>query len=215
MKRSRTLYVLIALGLMLSSVQLATAMEPCADQFWPRFFYSGFTNGYLGGLVRVPSDMWVAGNDQTCLESLDNGCSNWCLAYVSSGSSWNDVILQASVQHKGGTCNEFGLVYRWMDPDNYYLFTLKDFSTAAILKCQNGEFTELASTAHAYSSHTWYTLRVETQGDLHKAFVNGTPVFTLNDDTHPRGTGGCAAYGTNVWFDNLFSILRPAPRFVP
>ncbi len=215
MKRSRVLTALLGIALFFGVVHAATAMEPCADQLWPRFFYSGFTNGYMGGLVRMPVDMWVPGNGDTCLESLDNGGSDWCLAYASSGTSWTDTILQACVQHKGGGSNEFGLVYRLSNPGNYYLFVLSGLTTAKLIKCEDGVYTELASEPYSYSSNTWYTMRVEMQGDEHKACVNGLPVITATDGTHTQGTGGCAAMGTNVWFDNLFSILRPTPRFVP
>lgn len=198
--------ILIALFL----VQTVGAMLPCAGQLWPRFFYSGFENGFTGGFVPYPPDAWGPGNSNRSYEVQDMGIDNWCLSWVENGFFWTNHILQASVQYRGGVSNNVGLIYHLQNPNNYYLFVLSEGNTASLMVCVNGTIVRAESTTYDYQPDNWYVLRVEVQGSEHTARVNGVPVLTWTDSTFMYGTGGLVARGSNAWFDNVISILRPS-----
>ncbi len=210
MKHSRAFFLSLGV-LLIASVMIQTAQAelPRANQIWPRFYYCGFEQAGAEGLVTTPPGAWGLGNGDRSLEVEELASNVWALAWVENGFGWTDHILQASVQYKGGEGNELGLVYRLQDPDNFYLFTLNDGASATLSLCVNGAIVRSESAAFAYSSDQWYVLRVEAQGDLHSARINGVEVIAWTDNTFQMGTGGLAARGTWGWFDNVFSISRP------
>lgn len=189
---------------------VAQADLPCALNFWPHLFSTGFENGNLDGFIRTPSGGWAPGNNNTAIESQDLGPTSWCRAWIITGFNWTDHLLQASVQYKSGV-NECGLIYHFQDPNNYYLFTLSAGTTATLSRCVSGVIDRTQATSFAYLPDRWYVLRIEVSGAVHRASVNGLPVLEWTDSIFTRGTGGLAARGTRAWFDNVTSLIRPLP----
>ncbi len=206
-KRGPT-YLLAAYAAAIVLVSPAAAVQPCGGQIWPMFFYSGFEGGNLEGFVLHPQDGWVAGNNESALESIDLGTGSWSLAWVENGFGWTNHILQSSVQFLEGS-SEMGLVYRFANPSNYYLFILSGGDTASFMRCVGGTIDRVDSVPYTYQSGRWYVLRLELVGDQHQAYVNGVPIHSWNDATFTMGTGGVAAKDTRAWFDNVTSVMRP------
>jgi hypothetical protein len=208
--RSRKAIGLIFLGLLLLALAPpADAMHPCANQLWPRFFYSGFDNGNTEGFIFVPPTGWQADVPHNCLASLDTGCQSWVRAWLMDGFLWTDYILQASVQYLSGTCNQLGLTYRMRDQNNFYLFVLQDGTTASLIRYTNNVPDRTLSVPYAYLPDRWYVLRVQVAGPLHTACVNGVPVLSWTDNSILQGSGGLVAKGTHGWFDGVFVIVQP------
>jgi len=184
-------------------------MRPCANQVWPRFFYSGFDNGDTEDFIPSPRNAWQPGNGNTCYESLDIGCQNWVYSWFRDGFLYTDYILQASMQYKGGACNRLGLLYRMREPSGCYLFVLQDGTTASLIRYTNNVPDRIQSVPYTYVPDRWYVLRVEVAGTGHTAYVNGVPVLSWTDTSFLQGTGGLCAEGTHAWFDNFIVLLRP------
>jgi len=212
MRSHKPIYALLAgFVLALFLTQVAGAMLPCGNQLWPRFFYSGFDNGDTSGFVKYPPSAWGPGNGNRSYECQDLGSSTWVLSWVENGFGWTDHIFQASVQFKEGTLNNLGLIYHFQNPTNYYLFMLSDAQTASLMLNRNGTILRTESVPFTYSPDQWYVLRVEVQGNLHTARINGQVVLSWNDSTLHYGSAGLVARGTRAWFDNVISIMRPLP----
>ena len=209
MRHRKTIGLLLFTLLALALLPPSEAMRPCANQLWPLFFYSGFDNGDTEGFILYPPTAWLPENGNTVLASQDNGCTDWVAAWLMDGFLWTDYILQASVQYKNGTCNNLGLMYRMRNLTQYYLFVLRDGTTASLIRYTNGVPDREESVPYAYQPDRWYVLRVEVAGDEHTAHVNGVPVLSWTDSGCPQGTGGLVAKGTHAWFDGVFVIVRP------
>lgn len=199
--------------LLLVGAESSLALEPCFTQIKPRLFYSGFENGDLSGLVKSPPAGWIAGNDNSALESVDLGCGTTNLTWAMSGFAWGDYAFQTCVQRKGGACNDLGIVYRLQNPTHYYAFVLSDGTTAALKRWNGAGFDRIESVPFAYLADRWYVLRVQAVGAEHTAYINGQPVLSWTDATFLTGTAGSYARGTRGWFDNMISLLgvNPSP----
>lgn len=91
----------------------------------------------------------------------------------------------------------FGLVFRYRDDDNYYVFTINGQQQASIWALENGNWRELRGVAD-----TWTTtdavrprgesnsLRVSATLDHFIVYVNDGEVFAVNDETYSSGGVG-------------------------
>ncbi len=185
------------------------AAMPCAGQILPMLFYSGFEGGSLEGFVLYPQTAWIPGNANTALECITMGTGQWNLAWIIQGFGWTDHNLQASVRFLEGA-NNLGVVFRFRQPGDFYLFVLSGGNTASLMRSVGGVIDRVESVPYTYQTDRWYVLRMELVGNLHKAYVNGLPVLSWTDSTHPMGSGGVAAKDTRAWFDNVTSLVRPS-----
>ena len=88
-----------------------------------------------------------------------------------------------------------GIVWRYRDPDNYYIVRANALENNVVLyKVQNGERKSLAPKGRppdAYGvpqdvpKQTWSELRIVFQGNQHTVFFNGTKLFDVEDSTFP------------------------------
>ncbi|WP_337100516.1 AbfB domain-containing protein [Paenibacillus sp. YIM B09110] len=114
-------------------------------------------------------------------------------AYITAGnSSWGDYTYQMKVRHGDGGAF-VGLIARYQDANNYYMFRMNPVSTSTLelSKKVGGTSTLLGSkTDFTMSSGTWYTLKVEVSGGKIKCFVNDSLIFDTVDTALASGKVG-------------------------
>jgi hypothetical protein len=86
-----------------------------------------------------------------------------------------------------------GLVWRYRDPNNYYLVRANALEDNVVLyKVQNGNRTSIApkgtragtyGVKHRVQSNTWNTLRVTFSGSQFTVYFNGEKLFDVEDST--------------------------------
>jgi len=85
-----------------------------------------------------------------------------------------------------------GLVFRYRDPDNYYVIRANALEDNVVAyKTENGRRSNIGvrGEGNAYGVNaavppqTWNTLRVITQGPLFEVFLNGQKLFEVEDET--------------------------------
>ncbi len=114
-----------------------------------------------------------------------------------------------------------GIVWRYRDPENYYLVRANALESNVVLyKVEKGKRTDLdpvGSGLFAYGKKApvkpgaWQELRVEVKGDLFSVSLDGDPLFDVRDETF-RGTGKAGLWtkaDSVTAFDDL--AIAPAP----
>lgn len=93
----------------------------------------------------------------------------------------------------GGVDQAAGLVWRYKDPDNYYITRANALENNVVLyKVENGQRLALAPKAsssknygvkHRVPKQTWSTLSVTFQGSVYTVSLDGQKLFEVEDST--------------------------------
>jgi hypothetical protein len=108
----------------------------------------------------------------------------------------------------------FGVVFRFTDSDHFYrlVFLQDGFSGGPVTRLdkRNGEdYTELWSTNEGYREGVELHIRIDVDGDLIKASVDGRQLFEVRDGAYRRGKVGLFCYAQNGQaFDDIKVILK-------
>lgn len=135
------------------------------------------------------------------------------------GRWYGDVRLETLVTLKNGSDdNDFGLICRFQDDRNFYMFLASSDGYAGIVKVQNGNYEVISGTSLEYKTEVARgqasnLLRAECAGTELKFFVNDAQVAAANDETFPEGDIGLIAGtydspGVDILFDH-FLALQP------
>jgi hypothetical protein len=108
-----------------------------------------------------------------------------------------------------------GLVWRYRDPDNYYLVRANALENNVVLyKVENGQRSSIApkgtppktyGVQHKVPSQTWNTLRVTFNGSLFTVYFNGEKLFDVEDLTF-QGAGKVGLWtkaDSVIYFDDF------------
>lgn len=132
---------------------------------------------------------------------------------------YSDVRIDVTVAKLGGPDdNDFGVLCRYQDKDNYYALLISSDGYAGILKVKQGMYTLLGNGFMEYNEavskgDAVNLLRVECVGQTLKLTVNGKKVIEAQDGDIQRGQVGVIAGttntpGTSIYFDN-FIVYQP------
>jgi hypothetical protein len=127
-----------------------------------------------------------------------------------------DGSLSVKFKTVSGTVDQAaGLVWRYKDPDNYYIVRANALEDNVVLyKVEKGVRTALApkgtppktyGVKHAVPKLTWSTLGVAFQGNQFTVSFNGQRIFEVEDMTFPAaGKVGLWTKADSVtWFDDF------------
>jgi hypothetical protein len=160
---------------------------------------SGFTFGRTGhgkegrwGVVAAPD----APSKPNALAQLDADSTDYRFPVaVVEISSFKDVSLSVSCKPISGQVDQgCGLVWRFKDPDNYYLVranALED--NVNLYHVKDGRRIQFAGWNGKVLSNVWHKLRVDARGDRFEAYFDGKKILDAKDSTF----GGAGKIG--VW----------------
>ena len=143
------------------------------------------------GNIRQTSNHYVSGD-------LLGGC----FALIGS-LSWEDYILSCDMRSTDD--DDIGFVFNWQDGQNMYMFRWnKQANLRWLYKWVNGVATTLASDAVGYSTNTWYQIDIFSIAGKLVLAINGTQIFSVNDNTFSAGKAGlfCSGNQGSYW-DNF------------
>jgi hypothetical protein len=130
-----------------------------------------------------------------------------------------DVRIEVDATKAGGPeDNEFGVICRYQDVENFYFFLISSDGYAAIGKYQNGEQQLISGesmeqvdgiSAGAATNH----MRADCVGSNLSLYANGNLLVTATDSRFTSGDVGLMAGtfsepGTDILFDNFF-VYKP------
>lgn len=130
-----------------------------------------------------------------------------------------DVVIEVEARKVSGPdMNNFGMICRYRDADNYYFLQYGSDGTYAIMRYLNGEATMLVEWASSTAMNTGEAtnlLKIECVGNTISQYANGVLLASVEDNALSSGQIALAV-GTyeegdvTVKFDNLV-VSGPAP----
>lgn len=140
---------------------------------------------------KKPAGKWVIakeGNNHVLAQvDRDKTERRFAMALV-KGSTYKDLKLSVRAKPVAGDVEMVaGLVWRYQDPDNYYVARWNSDSIR-VDRVVNGERQLLTPSEikTTLAPKQWHTLIVEHRGDAIKVLVDGKTVYTGNDKTYAK-----------------------------
>ncbi len=145
-------------------------------------------------------------------KSLTNGLVYSSLAVASDPTEYSDFTYEAQFKAKKGyfDCSG-GLIFRYVDPKNYYVLSVgcpSDYF--AIDRVSDGKPEVLKQTVVPIDQGVWYSIKVVVDGDHMSAYCNDKMAFDISDSKIKKGRIGLWANDdSEPLFDNL-KLTLPA-----
>ncbi len=168
---------------------------------WDRVDVDEQTTDYANGVYRI-----LVNEDNTDV-------------WANPGLSYNDVRIEVDATKAGGSDdNDFGVICRYQDVENFYYFVISSDGYYGIFKTVNGEQiligTENMPPSDAIKlGNTTNHLSAECVGNKLSMYANGVKLDEFEDTDFTSGDVGLIAGtydtpGTEIHFDN-FEVLQP------
>lgn len=136
-----------------------------------------------------------------------------------AGKNYEDVHIESDVEKGDGPDdNDYGLICRYQDQDNFYAFVISSDGYAGIIKVKDGAYQVLSGESLQYSEAVRRgsdrnRLQAICTGTILTFHVNGIQLFEVTDAEFSSGDVGviAGAYdtpGVEILFDN-FAVLKP------
>lgn len=214
-----------------SADQLVLAMVEAIRQSTP-----AWTDDFETLLV---ADFWVEDEDEGSARFIADGAYNisifmpeqvvWSLA---GELIYEEFLLEADTQWVAGSPNnEIGFVFRYVDGDNFYAYTISSDGYYSLSRQVAGDWEILVDWTETMAIDTtaggWNHLSLLVDADEISLLVNNQVLETIQDDQSVAGSIGllAGAYdedGTQIGFDNFvvwdrqnLFVLEEGPTVTP
>jgi len=131
---------------------------------------------------------------------------NYLLAIPKDPTEYTDFSYQAAFKPWGGAFGSYaGLVFRYTDPQNYYLLAAacpKD--TLALYRMSGGKLELIKEAPATLERGRWYTFKIDARGGHFTAYLDGQQMFAADDSSLSKGRIGVWSQNdSKVSFDNI------------
>lgn len=171
-----------------------------------------------------PASGWAVEADDTGEWGYRDGAffirvsaSDW-MKWDTAGYNFHDFTLAVDAQQTAGpTDNEYGVLFRYVDGDNFYSFDVNGEGSFSLFKKENGEWTTMVDwreSVYINPIGEFNHLKVTCQGDQITLYANDHELISVTDDSFAQGDVGLFA-GTfdepevEAIFDNLLVTENP------
>lgn len=167
-----------------------------------------------------PNSGWLSQRDQDGITDYDQGgyrikvdIADWFF-WIPANQSFSDVQIDVDTTKLGGPDdNEFGVICRYVDEENFYFFSITSDGFYGITKLINDEYefigmTEMVQSDSINQGAAANHLQAVCDGANLRFSVNGTLLAEVQDDSFSSGdvgliAGSGADSGADILFDNL------------
>lgn len=136
-----------------------------------------------------------------------------------AGKNYTDAQIEVdAIKLNGPDDNDFGVVCRYQNKDNFYMLIISSDGYYGAAKMKGGQYTMIGPNQLQYSESirkglAINRLRADCKGSTLRLSVNGQKLIEVNDTDFPAGDVGliAGAYnnkGVDVLFDN-FVVKKP------
>lgn len=137
--------------------------------------------------------------------------THYLLAISNDTTEYSDFSYEAAFKPWGGAWGSYaGLVFRYTDPQNYYVLAAacpKDY--LALYRMSGGQLNLIKEVPATLERGRWYTFKIDARGGHFTAYLDGKQMFEAQDGTIAKGRIGVWSQNdSRVSFDNL--KLTPA-----
>jgi hypothetical protein len=209
-------FVIVILFIVLSTLACNLAQ---VSQFFGEYptnsgdllFQDGFSDPSSGwDRVRTPEGMTDYEGDRYRIVVDAPNADYW----ANPGLGFTDVVIDVDAgKVSGPDDNDFGILCRYQNTENFYFLIISSDGYYGIGKVQNGE-QRLLEPSHMYHSEVILTgespnhITAECNGSRLTLSVNGELIAEANDTTFLDGdigliVGSFDIPGVDIWFDNL------------
>jgi hypothetical protein len=172
--------------------------QPIANLLFQDDFEDGNSTGWstTGGTWNVLTD------GATKVYSQSNIMNE---ALSTAGSSWSNYTYSAKMKLLNTYANA-GLVFRYTDANNYYMFRLNHSTQSAELyKKVGGTLTLVSSSSFVNSINQWYSLKVTITGNQITGYIDNAQKISWTNSISELTSGsiGFRMYGSTASFDDV------------
>jgi hypothetical protein len=137
--------------------------------------------------------------------------THYLLAIPNDATEYTDFSYEAAFKPWGGAWGSYaGLVFRYTDPQNYYVLAAacpKD--NLALYRMSSGQLNLIKEVPATLERGRWYTFKVDARGGSFTAYLDGKRMFQAQDGAFAKGRIGVWSQNdSRVSFDNI--KLTPA-----
>lgn len=136
-----------------------------------------------------------------------------------AGQEFQDVSIEVdAIKYAGPDNNDFGVICRYQDQNNFYMFVISSDGYYGIAKLKDGQYSMISSDKLQYSEvitqgQAVNHLRVDCVGDRLSLYANGRKLVETRDADFASGDVGLVAgayqeKGVEILFDN-FVVKKP------
>jgi hypothetical protein len=120
---------------------------------------------------------------------------------------YKDLQLEAKVKSISGNEDQGGgLVWRYLDKDNYYIIRANPLeNNIRLYKVVEGKRKQMESKDINMRNGEWFTIKVVANNNKINCYYNGEEVFTSTDDTFPGA--GAVGFWSKADAVSLFDDL--------
>ncbi|HYH05086.1 MAG TPA: family 16 glycoside hydrolase, partial [Bacillota bacterium] len=189
--------VILICGLVLGILGLCRNFVS-AENLFTDSFEDGNSNGWS-----TSGGSWSVVTDESKVLK-QSSTSATALTYTGQ-SAWTNYSVEARVKALSfnGTDRVLGLCARVKSSSNYYYLCLSNANKLELRKKVSGATTVLASKSCSVQTQTWYTLKLDVNGNQLQAFVNGNLELTATDSAIATGKVGFTSINTSAEFDDV------------
>jgi Domain of Unknown Function (DUF1080) len=139
-----------------------------------------------GSIWKVTADKTAPSGTGLVLAQTAEGPAALFNLCVAEGTRYKDVRLRAAFKAVAGKEDQGGgLVWRYRDPENYYVARMNPLEdNFRLYKVVNGRRIQLATAKVKVATGTWHTLEVRMAGDHIQCFLDGQMHLDERDRTY-------------------------------
>ena len=196
-----------------SGMDLLVSDGPCPVVLFQDDFDDGNCDGWTivdEGSIYAPSSWSCVTGTMVQSSNIYGGFLNplpvdklGTYAYCDAGIGWTDYNVSLTISSDDN--DAIGVMFRYQDPNNYYRFSWdQSRSYRRLVKKQGGVFTLLAEDSVPYVIGQIYQLLIVAQGTILEVFIDGTPIFSVTDNSISSGSIALYTWGNvGSWFDDI------------
>ena len=207
------LLVVTILGLSVLACSLGNQAEPVSNQVLFQDDFSDTSSGW--DRVNLPEGITDYSDGVYRIFVNTENTDYW----ANPGLSFEDTIVEVEATKVGGPDdNDFGLICRHQNTENFYIFLISSDGFFGILRVMDGEQELLGMDEMEYSEmintgNVMNIIRADCIGSSLTLYVNRTQLISVEDSKLESGDVGLLAgtfdiMGTEIHFDN-FLVRKP------
>ncbi|MFK7694330.1 right-handed parallel beta-helix repeat-containing protein [Paenibacillus sp. HJGM_3] len=169
----------------------------------PTLFSDDFEDGNSTGWT-TGSGAWSVVTDGTKVYKQTSSSSGGEALVYAGNAAWTNYAVKADIKlYNNNTSAGSGILARYVDNNNYYMFRLHQSGKVQLYKKAAGTYTLLGDADQAVTAGSTYTLKLELNGSALTGYVNGAAKISLTDTSFSGGQIGARSYSQTIAIDNV------------
>jgi hypothetical protein len=178
----------------------------------PKGWTAAQTNKGEGSVWKVVADATAPSKSGFAIAQTAEGPGPLFNLCIADDTSYKDVEISVAFKSVKGRIDQGGgVVWRYQDPNNYYVARFNPLEdNFRVYKVVDGKRIQLATKDLSVKDDGWHTLTIRMAGEQIECFLDGTRHLEARDGT--LGRAGKIGLWTKADAQTLFDFLRVTAR---